>query len=68
MMKVLQYIEREMMDNDFEEILWKMQEIHSKQPSLRFCQILGNILGGDDHYYLSNGFVLKQLETCLEKN
>lgn len=56
------------MIDDFENIAKRMEYIHSKYPSLRFCQILGNILGKDDHYYLSDGFILAQIDEYIKEN
>ncbi len=56
------------MIDDFEAIAKRMEYIHNKYPSQRFCQVLGNILGKDDHYYLSDGFVLIQIEAYIKEN
>ena len=56
------------MIDDFETILMKMADIHNRYESLRFCQVLGNILGTDSHYYLSDDFVLAAIEKYIEEN
>ncbi len=56
------------MIDDFENIVKRMMYIHSKYPSVRFCRILGNVLGEHDHSPLSDDFVLTQIEAYIEEN
>ena len=54
------------MIDDFEAVIKKMEETHRQLPSLRFCQILGNVVG-DHIYYFHNDDLLIALNEYLER-
>ena len=57
------------MIDDFEEILWKMQEIHQHWPSLRFGQVIENAADAVKNLYnLTDDGLLIMLEKYLEEN
>ncbi len=55
------------MIDDFETVMMKMEEIHNRWPSLRFCQVIGNVIRGDG-YYMSDDDLITALDKCLEEN
>ena len=54
------------MIDDFETVMMKMEEIHNQFPALRFCQVIGNVMG-EGSYYLPDNELLSALETYLER-
>lgn len=44
------------------EILRLIGVIMCKYPSLRFCQIVGNVLPNGDHYYVTDDVLLAALK------
>lgn len=55
------------MIDDFETVMMKMEEIHNQWPSLRFCQVIGNVVRGDA-YYITDDVLITALDNYLEKN
>jgi len=54
------------MIDDFEAVIKKMEETHRQLPSLRFCQVIGNV-SGEGSYYLPDNELLTALEIYLER-
>ena len=55
------------MIDDFETVMMKMEEIHNRWPSLRFCQVIGNVIRGDG-YYMYDDDLITALDKYLEEN
>ncbi|KKN32340.1 hypothetical protein LCGC14_0814890 [marine sediment metagenome] len=55
------------MIDDFEAVMKKMEEIHSRWPSLRFCQVIDNVYPGSK-YYIADTNLLTALEVYLENH
>lgn len=62
--------ERNKMIDDYEAVMMKMEEIHSRWPSLRFCQVIENALGnsGKRNYYISDDNLITLLDHYVEIN
>lgn len=58
------------MIDDFEAVMMKMEEIHSRQPLLRFCQVIESALGnmGKREYYISDDILITALDEYMERN
>jgi len=49
-------------DENFAEIIQVMIKVRGKHPELRFMQLLGNVLGVNDPYYLEDEDLLDELK------
>lgn len=48
-------------------ILNKIEDIWTKYPDLRLCQLIGNLWGPGDNYYREDDILMKRLEEYLEE-
>lgn len=48
-------------------ILHKLQKHWEEHPQLRFCQIIGNVLGKGDHYYVEDEEFEEKLDEYIER-
>ena len=55
------------MDDTFEQIIERMRAAHLRWPSLRFNQIIGNVVYSDNYWIKDDAF-LKDLTEHMEDN
>ena len=53
--------------DNFSDTLHKLLKVHTKNPELRFMQMIINAIGVNDPYYMSDEQLLESLEDTYEK-
>lgn len=54
-------MKKQIKDETVAEIMQVIIKVHGKHPELRFMQILGNVYGAIDPYYIEDNYLLEEL-------